>query len=107
MEPILQTLTDLNIPYELQEHKAIFSEEDSKDVVITLEGTDVKNLFVKDKNNNYDLVSLDLHKRADLKTIAAAFGYGRLSFCNPDELMKYLNKPKKEYPLKNKPKRLF
>ncbi len=31
MEPILQTLTDLNIPYELQEHKAIFSEEDSKD----------------------------------------------------------------------------
>ena len=60
MEPILQILNDLNIPYELQEHKAIFSEEDSKDVVITLEGTDVKNLFVKDKNNNYGLVSLDL-----------------------------------------------
>ena len=90
MEPILQTLTDLNIPYELQEHKAIFSEEDSKDIVITLEGTDVKNLFLKDKNNNYGLVSLDLHKRADLKKIASAFGYGRLSFCNPDELMKYL-----------------
>ena len=91
MEPIFQILNDLNIPYELQEHKAIFSEEDSKDVVITLEGTDVKNLFVKDKNNNYGLVSLDLHKRADLKKIAAAFGYGRLSFCNPDELIKYLN----------------
>ena len=85
-----QILNDLNIPYELQEHKGIFSEEDSKDVVITLEGTDVKNLFVKDKNNNYGLVSLDLHKRADLKKIAAVFGYGRLSFCNPDELMKYL-----------------
>ena len=107
MEQIFQILNDLNIPYELQEHKAIFSEEDSKDVVITLEGTDVKNLFVKDKNNNYGLVSLDLHKRADLKKIAAAFGYSRLSFCNPDELMKYLNKPKKEYPLKNKPKGLF
>ena len=80
-EQIFQILTDLNIPYELQEHKAIFSEEDSKDVVITLEGTDVKNLFVKDKNNNYGLVSLDLHKRADLKKIAAAFGYGRLCFC--------------------------
>ena len=91
MEQIFQILNDLNIPYELQEHKAIFSEEDSKDVVITLEGTDVKNLFVKDKNNNYGLVSLDLHKRADLKKIAEAFGYGRLSFCNPDELMKYLN----------------
>lgn len=86
MEPILQTLTDLNIPFELQEHKAIFSEEDSKDVVITLEGTDVKNLFVKDKNNNYGLVSLDLHKRADLKKICF-FAIG-----NPINLQQNSNK---------------
>ena len=58
---IFQVLKDLNIPYEKQEHKAIFSEEDSQDVVITLEGMDVKNLFVKDKNKNYGLVSMDLH----------------------------------------------
>ena len=90
MEPILQTLTDLNIPFELQEHKAIFSEKDSEDVVITLPGIDVKNLFVKDKHQNYGLVSMDLHKRADLKKIAALFGYDRLSFCNPDELTQYL-----------------
>ena len=32
-----------------------------------------------------------MHKRADLKKIAEAFGYGRLSFCNPDELKTYLN----------------
>ena len=63
---IFQVLRDLDIPYELQEHKAIFSEEDSKDVVISLEGTDVKNLFVKDKNKNYGLVSMDLHKRAKM-----------------------------------------
>lgn len=90
MEPILQTLTDLNIPFEIQEHKAIFSEKDSEDVVINLPGLEVKNLFVKDKHNNYGLVSMNLHKRADLKKIAAEFGYDRLSFCNPDELMKYL-----------------
>ncbi len=90
-EPIFQTLDSLNISYEIQEHKAIFSEEDTKDVVITLEGIDVKNLFVKDKNHNYGLVSMNLHRRADLKKIAAQFGFGRLSFCNPDELMQYLN----------------
>ncbi|MCR4733809.1 MAG: hypothetical protein K5829_02240 [Treponema sp.] len=90
MEAILQTLNDLNIPFELQEHKAIFSEKDAKDVVITLPGIDVKNLFVKDKHHNYGLVSMDLHKRADLKKIAALFGYDRLSFCNPEELEKYL-----------------
>lgn len=88
---IFQVLKDLNIPYEMQEHKAIFSEEDSKDVVITLKGCDVKNLFVKDKNKNYGLVSMDLHKRADLKKIASQFGFGRLSFCNPDELKQFLN----------------
>ena len=53
MEHILQILTNLNIPFEMQEHKAIFSEEDSMDVEISLEGMDVKNLFVKDKNHNY------------------------------------------------------
>ncbi|MCR4940175.1 MAG: prolyl-tRNA synthetase associated domain-containing protein [Treponemataceae bacterium] len=88
---ILQILKDLNIPYRLQEHKAIFSEEDAKDVVINLSGTDVKNLFVKDKKKNYGLVSMDLHKRADLKKIAQELGFGRLSFCNPEELMEYLN----------------
>ena len=34
MEQKFQILTDLNIPYKLHEHKAIFSEEDSKDIVI-------------------------------------------------------------------------
>lgn len=91
MEHIFEVLDSLDISYDMQEHKAIFSEEDSKDVVITLKGADVKNLFVKDKNGNYGLVSLNLHKRADLKKIAVRFGFGRLSFCNPDELMQYLN----------------
>lgn len=91
MEEILQILNELNIPFEIQEHKAIFSEKDCNDVVISLEGIEVKNLFLKDKNQNYALVSMALHKKADLKKIAAAFGYGRLSFCNSDELMKYLN----------------
>ncbi len=90
MEAILQTLSDLNIPFELQEHKAIFCEKDSEDVVITLNGIDVKNLFVRDKKENYGLVSMDLHKRADLKKIATLFGFERLSFCKPDELEKYL-----------------
>ncbi|MBQ3618540.1 MAG: hypothetical protein II939_10340 [Bacteroidales bacterium] len=60
-ELIFKTLDSLNIPYEIQEHKAIFSEEDAKDVAITLEGIDVKNLFVKDKNHNYGLVSFTEH----------------------------------------------
>ncbi len=89
-EEILQILTDMNITYQIQEHKAIFSEKDSEDVEINLPGTEVKNLFVKDKHHNYGLVTMDLHKRADLKKIADLLGCQRLSFCNPDELMEFL-----------------
>ena len=52
---IFKVLNDLNIPFEKQEHKAIFSEEDSKDVVITLPGVDVKNLFISAIHLNWPM----------------------------------------------------
>ena len=88
---IFEVLKSLNISYELQEHKAIFCEADHKDFTTLLEGMEVKNLFVKDKDGNYGLVSMSLHERADLKKIASIFGFGRLSFCSADELKTFLN----------------
>ena len=70
MTDILEILNSLNIEFQLQEHKAIFSEKDSREVEILLPGIEVKNLFVKDKKSNYALVTLALHDRADLKKIA-------------------------------------
>lgn len=90
-ENILKVLKDLHISYEIQEHIPLFSEKDAQNVEITLQGIDVKNLFVKDKKGHYSLVSMDLHKRADLTKIAEALGFGRLSFCTPEELMTYLH----------------
>ncbi|MCR4790494.1 MAG: class I SAM-dependent methyltransferase [Treponemataceae bacterium] len=88
---IFEILIDIGIYYELQLHKPIFSEEDSKDIDIQLIGNEVKNLFVKDKHGTYILVSMPLHKRADLKQIAEIFSTTRLSFCNPEELGQYLH----------------
>lgn len=90
-EMIFDILGELEISFEKQEHRAIFSEKDCEGVEILLEGIDVKNLFVKDKKGNYGLVSMDLHKRADLKKIEKIFGFGRLSFCNEEELKVFLN----------------
>ena len=73
-ENILKVLKDLHISYEIQEHIPLFSEKDAQNVEITLQGIDVKNLFVKDKKGHYGLVSMDLHKRADLTKIAEASG---------------------------------
>lgn len=90
MEKIFEILSSLEIPWKIQEHKAIFSVDEGRDVKINLDEIEVKNLFLKDKKGNYILLSLDIEKRADLKSVAQFTGGGRLSFCNADELMKYL-----------------
>ena len=88
---IFKILGALEIPFEKQEHPPIFSEKDAEKIQICLDGIDVKNLFLKDKNSNYALVSMDLHQKADLKKIAAHLGFSRLSFCSADELLDILN----------------
>lgn len=88
---ILHILSSLGISYEMQEHRAIFLEKDDAGVEITLPGTEVKNLFVRDKGGRYALVSMALHRRADLGKIARRLGTGRLSFCSADELWQLLH----------------
>lgn len=44
---IFKILNELNISYDIQEHKAIFSEEDSKDVKIILGWNRSKKSFCK------------------------------------------------------------
>lgn len=88
---IFHILNSLEIPYQIQEHRAIFSEKDGADVEITLPGVMVKNLFVRDKGGRYALISMELHRRADLRKIAERLGMGRLSFCNSEELAEILH----------------
>lgn len=91
MEPIFETLSSLNIHWEVQEHKPIFTVEEGRDVKLNLCGIEVKNLFLKDKKGTFILFTLGIEKRADLKAVADFVGCGRLSFCNADELLKYLS----------------
>ena len=63
-DDIFKVLSDLNIAYKKQEHKAIFCEKDGLDVVITLSGIGVKNLFLKDKDNFHKIQpSLFVHQK--------------------------------------------
>lgn len=91
MEKILETLSSLGIDWKIQEHKPIFTVEDGRDVKINLDGIEVKNLFLKDKKGNFVLLTLSIEKKANLKELADFLGSGRLSFCNSDELMKFLS----------------
>lgn len=91
MEKIFEILSSLNINWKIQEHKAIFTVEDGKDLKLNLEGIEVKNLFLKDKKGNFVLLTLDIKKHADLKSVAKFLSCSRLSFCNADELMNFLS----------------
>lgn len=91
MEKIFEILSSLGIPWKIQEHKPIFSVEEGRDVELHLDGVDVKNLFLKDKKGKFILLTLNIEKRADLKSVAEFTGSGRLSFCNADELMHFLS----------------
>lgn len=65
---ILGVLKELNIEYELQEHKAVYTVEDLQDIFMEMEGIGCKTLFLKDAKKNLFLYTLPDNKRADLKT---------------------------------------
>lgn len=83
----------LNMEYTVVDHKAIFSEKDSDRVDEKCEGIVCKNLFLKDKGGEtkFYLVSLPLHKRANIKELEKILGIKKLTFGNESELFKKLN----------------
>ncbi len=90
METILAYLEELDIRYQLVEHQAVFTCEDAE-LVERPEGTNTKNLFLRNKNKTrYFLVSVRHEQRVDLKELGVRLGSERLSFANPQELEAFL-----------------
>lgn len=54
-------------------------------------GGHTKNLFVKDKKDNYFLLTVEEHATVDLKTVHQVIGAAsKVSFGKPEKLMEYL-----------------
>ncbi len=87
---IYQVLEKLNISYQEQVHKALYTVEDAKNENITLPGKGCKNLFLKDKHKNYYLVVLEEDKRANLKELEKKLNTKNLSFASAGDLYNYL-----------------
>ena len=88
---ILEKLDELNIKYEIQEHEAVYTVEDLKDVFLKMEGIGCKNLFLKDAKKKLFLYTLPAAKRADLKLLPEKINSKRLSFANENDLQTNLN----------------
>lgn len=89
---ILKLLAELEIKFELLEHEAVYTVEESRRLRIfeKLNGQPCKNLFLRNKRGEYFLLVLPADKRADLKLVAKLLNLPRLSFASEAELEEIL-----------------
>ena len=93
MEEVLKKLEELDIHYELVNHKPVFTIEDMNHLDKEIfKGAEIcKNLFLRDqKGKRHFLVVLCSEKKADMANIQEQALSTRLSFASSERLMKYL-----------------
>ncbi len=79
-------LQALTIPYDVVEHPAVFTVEESRAVDGDIPGAHTKNLFLKDAGGRFWLVTVPAALRADLKALPAAMGAKRVSFGKGEDM---------------------
>ncbi len=75
---------------EIHKHKALFSVEDSKNLRGEVQGAHSKNLFLKNKKDNFFLISCEENENIDLKRISKSLKLGNISFAKEKYLNQYL-----------------
>ena len=88
---ILSLLEEENIPYEMEEHRAVNNMEELNGISLRYPEDDAKNLFVRDdKKRNYYLITIRGDKKADLKKIRREENTRALSFASDSDLQAIL-----------------
>jgi Ala-tRNA(Pro) deacylase len=83
-------LAALGIAYEVHEHPAVFTVEESSHHTHHIKGAHTKNLFLKDKAGAFWLVTVPDKARVDLKALPDAIGCGRVSFGKTEDMERLL-----------------
>jgi Ala-tRNA(Pro) deacylase len=85
---VYSTLEALGISYERHVHPAVFTAEEAAEHWARIDGTKVKNLFLRNKKGDrHYLVILEISKQADLRHLVRLVGDDRLSFGSAERLM--------------------
>ncbi|MCT2557571.1 prolyl-tRNA synthetase associated domain-containing protein [Tsuneonella sp. YG55] len=87
---LLADLAALSIPYEAHEHAAVFTVAESRAVDRHIPGAHTKNLFLKDAEGTFWLVTVPAEARVDLKALPAAIGCKRVSFGKAEDMERLL-----------------
>lgn len=84
-------LRELRVEVTTVEHPPLFTVADSQSLRGEIPGGHTKNLFLKDKKDNFFLVTVEEDAVVDLKSIHQLLGAAsRVSFGKPEKLMEYL-----------------
>lgn len=84
-------LENLSIPHKTQYHDPVFTVAESAALTREIPGGHTKNLFLKDRKDQYFLLTVEESAVVDLKTVHTVVGgASRLSFGKPEKLMEYL-----------------
>ena len=88
---IYKILDELNIKYEEENHKKVYTVEEADNLHISIDGIGCKNLFLTDNKKHYYLVLMVDNKKCDLKSLASSLSVKKLSFASTDKLFDILN----------------
>lgn len=91
MEKVLHLLKQLNIKYEIHEHKPLPTIEIAMEVWKDIESTHCKNLFFRNhKGNRHYLVILESNHTLDIHDLEQRLRQGKISFASQKRLSRYL-----------------
>ena len=89
-DQLLAYLTQQGFDYQLYEHPAVFTVEESRQHTHQIPGVHCKNLFLKDKKDRLWLATVPDERRVDLKTLPEKINAARVSFAKPEILLDVL-----------------
>ncbi len=87
---LINILNEKKYNYSLHKHSSLFSVEESKLYRGKIKGAHTKNLFLKNKKNDFFLISCEEEDLINLKEISKGLNLGNLSFAKEEYLTKYL-----------------
>ncbi|QLF68780.1 prolyl-tRNA synthetase associated domain-containing protein [Peteryoungia desertarenae] len=90
-DDLFRFLDDLGIRHQTKTHPPVFTVAESVALRDEIPGGHTKNLFVKDKKDNFFLLTVEENAVVDLKTVHTLIGAAsKVSFGKPEKLMEYL-----------------
>ena len=86
----IKLFSDKGYDYDLHEHQALFTVEDSNKFRGKIKGLHSKNLFLKNKKNKFYLISCEEFTDINLKKVSKFLSLGNVSFAKEEYLISLL-----------------